>query len=231
MRKDRLETFSIKWNLDEIKALIQARLNAYSDGAISGLDSILDCNEELINLIYVFANNSPRDLINIMKNIFDTHLRVVDECDSLPSSETIEKGIQEFCKNKFEEVITNDKQRRELKRIKLATFIIPYISSEVFKCKSEITRNKLMPWTRAGIVYSSPNKIKIAKSKNAINIYTFSDSRIAAHVCSNQKLNEFVERNLIICDECGTINIFDKENSYSLKDWQCKECLSSLDIR
>ncbi|WP_017210154.1 P-loop ATPase, Sll1717 family [Clostridium beijerinckii] len=231
MRKDRIETFSIKWNSEEIIKLMQARLNAYSDGVIDSLESILDCSEEIINLIYIFANNSPRDLINIMKNIFDTHLRIVDDLNSIPTTETVIKGIQEFCKDKFEEVITSDKQRRELKRIKLSTFTIPHLSSEVFKCDSGITRNKLMPWTRAGIVYSSPNKIRVSKSRNAINIYTFSDLRIAAHVCSNQKLNEFIERNLIICDECSTINVFDKQNTYSVKEWQCKECLSSLEIK
>ncbi|GEM_PF-2413952 len=230
MRKDRLETFFIEWSQAEIKRLMEERLKAYSDKKVSRLEEILECQTELIDLIYIFANNSPRDLINIMKSIFDNHLRVVNDIKLLPSADSVIKGIEDFCKNKFEEMIIQDKQRRDLKRIKAATFTIPHLYNEVFKCESSTARNILMPWTRAGIVYSSPNKLKINKNKNPVNIYTFSDIRIARHVCSNQKLSEFCERNMIACDECGTINVFDKKNSYGVKRWQCKDCSSDLEI-
>lgn len=231
MRKDRIETFVIEWNLDEIKNLIRERLKAYSEQKIDNLSKILNCDEKYIDLIYIFANNSPRDLINILKLIFDNHLRKSNNMNELPNKEAIINGIEDFCKNKFEEIITTDKQRKDLKRVKIATFTIPYLYNEIFKCESSTARNILMPWTRADIVYSSTNKIKVKKSQNPINIYTFSDIRIARHVCSNQRLEEFIDRNLITCEECGVINVFDKENSYGIDRWQCKECLSNLIIK
>ncbi|MCR3757454.1 hypothetical protein KYB31_00425 [Clostridium felsineum] len=228
MRKDRIETFVIEWNLDEIKNLIRERLKAYSEQKIDKLSQILDCDEDDIELIYIFANNSPRDLINILKSIFDNHLRKSNDMSKLPNKDTIINGIEDFCKNKFEEIITTDKQRKDLKRVKIATFTIPYLYNEIFKCESSTARNILMPWTRADIVYSSTNKIKVKKSPNPINIYTFSDIRIARHVCSNQRLKGFIDRNLITCEECGTINVFDKENAYGVDSWQCKECSANL---
>ena len=231
MRKDRIETFVIEWNLEEIKNLIKERLKAYSEQKIDRLSQIFDCDEEDIDLIYIFANNSPRDLINILKSIFDNHLRRSNDMSELPNKDAIINGIEDFCKNKFEEIITTDKQRKDLKRVKLATFTIPYLYNEIFKCESSTARNILMPWTRADIVYSSTNKIKVKKSPNPINIYTFSDIRIARHVCSNQRLKEFIDRNLITCDECGTINVFDKENAYGVDSWQCKECSANLIIK
>lgn len=230
IRKDRMDIFSIEWNEDEIKRLMAERLKAYSSGKVTMLNQIMDCKEDIIELIYVFANNSPRDLINILKSIFDEHLRISNDLNSIPSEETVIKGIESFCKNKFEELITQDKQRRELKRIKIATFTIPHLYNDVFRCEASSARNILMPWTRAGIVLTSNNKIKVAKSKNPINIYTFSDIRIARHVCSNQKFSEFLKRNVVKCEECSSINIFDKNNTYGVNSWQCKECLSELQI-
>lgn len=230
IRKDRMDIFSIEWNEDEIKALIVERLKAYSNKRVDNLNQILNCKDEIIDLIYIFANNSPRDLINILKSVFDEHLRISSDLDSIPNEETVIKGIENFCKNKFEELVTLDKQRRELKRIKIATFTIPYLYNDIFKCEASSARNILMPWTRAGIVLTSNNKIKVAKSKNPINIYTFSDIRIARYVCSNQKFTEFLDRNIAKCEECDSINVFDRHNSYGITSWQCKECLSELRI-
>lgn len=231
MRKDRIETFAIEWNLDEIKRLITERLKAYSDKKIDNLNQILNCSDNDIDLIYIFANNSPRDLINILKYIFDNHLRKSSNINEVPNVEAVINGIEEFCKNKFEEIITTDKQRKDLKRVKIATFTIPYLYNDIFKCESSTARNILMPWTRADIVYSSTNKIKVKKSPNPINIYTFSDIRIARYVCSNQRLKDFISRNLITCEECNTINVFDRENVYGVSRWQCKECSANLVIQ
>ncbi|MBE5982783.1 MAG: hypothetical protein E7248_05700 [Paenibacillaceae bacterium] len=227
-RKDRIEHFVITWKQEEIRELISKRLAAFSYGKISKLKDILNCDDNTIELIYLFANNSPRDVINIMKSIFDEHLRLVKDQILKPEKNTIILGIENFCKNKFEELISNDKQRINLKRVKLATFTIPYLYNEIFKCESSTARNILMPWTQAGIVYSSNNKIRVDNSPNPINIYTFSDLRIARYVCSNQKLEEFVKRNVIQCPECKSNNIFDKDNKYGLKAWQCKDCMTEL---
>lgn len=61
-----------------------------------------------------------------------------------------------------------------------------------------------------------------------INVYSFDDIRVARVVCSNEKLEEFIERNMCVCQECGTVNVFDKKNVYDIKGWQCKKCVSEL---
>ncbi len=227
-RKDRIENYKIKWNKEEIKQLLSKRLEAYSEGKYTRLDELLDCDEELIEYIYIFANGSPRDAINILKSIFDEYLRGSKEGMKRPDTQVVISGLESFCRDKFEEIVTNEKQRRNLKRIKLTTFTIPYLYNDIYKCESSTARNILMPWTRAGIVNSSANKIKVNKNQNPINVYTFSDIRIARYVCSNQKFDKFVQRNMLICEECGTTNIFDKENMYGIKHWQCQNCMSEL---
>ncbi len=54
IRKDRIETFEIEWNLEEIKRLIKERLKAYSEQKIDRLSQILQCDESDIDLIYIY---------------------------------------------------------------------------------------------------------------------------------------------------------------------------------
>lgn len=230
IRIDRIEIFEMNWSREKITELINKRLVAFSNGKYESIDNILDNTSFTTDFILDFANNSPRDAINIMKEIFDTFLMNSNDETLFPDDSSIKNGLDSFCKKKFEELIQKDKQRKDLKRIKLSTFTIPYLYNEVFKCKESSARNLLMPWTRAEFVLTSTNKIKVKNSKNPINVYTIKDIRIARHICSNLKLEEFVSRYLIQCDECQTINVFDKDNAYELKSWQCNKCQSSLEV-
>lgn len=227
-REDRIEHFEIEWTQEQIEKLLNERIKGYSDGKYKQVKDILNCDEATISYIYMFANNSPRDAINILKAIFDEHLKESKKIEEWPDKQAVIQGIELFCKSKFDEIILGEKQKKDLRRIKLATFTIPYLYNEVFKCESSTARNILMPWTQSGIVIASNNKVKVKKSPNPINVYSFADIRVARVVCSNQKLEEFLERNLCICEECGTINVFDKMNSYGIKQWQCKSCSSEL---
>lgn len=231
IRKDRIDIFKIEWNIVQIKELLDKRLNGFSNNKIGNLSSILDCNAETLEYIYIFSKNSPRDAINIMKTIFTEHLNINSSnsnLQSLPNSESIIKGIEMFSEEKFTEIITQRTQQKELQSIKSCTFTINHLYNEIFKCESSTARNKLMPWTRAGFIYTSPNKIKVHNKPNSVNLYTFDDIRISRHVCSNQKFNEFMERNVITCFECNTINLFDKKNIYNVNDWQCTKCSSKI---
>ena len=185
-REDRIEHYEIKWTQDQIERLLCERIKVYSKEKYSSPQDILDCDSKLIEYIYYFSNNSPRDAINIMKSIYDEHLRNMSKVSNWPNEQTIIQGIEQFCKTKFEELVRDEKQRKALRRIKQATFTIPYLYNDVFKCESSTARNILMPWTQAGIVLSSNNKIKVKRSKNAINVYTFSDIRVARLVVRRQ---------------------------------------------
>lgn len=227
-REDRIEHFEIEWSQEQIEQLLNERIKGYSNGKYKKLNDILNCDETTISYIFIFANNSPRDAINILKAIFDEHLKENKNISEWPGKQAVIQGIEQFCKSKFDELIVEDKQRKALRRIKIATFTIPYLYNDVFKCENSTARNILMPWTQAGIVIPSNNKVKVKKSPHPINLYSFTDIRVARVVCSNEKLEEFIERNMCICPECGTINVFDKANGYGINHWQCKNCSCEL---
>lgn len=95
------------------------------------------------------------------------------EVSAIDAIKGVSEKLYDFCKNKFEELIIIEKQRRDIKRIKIVTFTIPYLYTDVYKCDFSMARNILMGWTRSGIVYAVNNRIKVCKSKKLINIYGF----------------------------------------------------------
>ncbi len=227
IRLDRIEIFEMKWTKEQIRQLINKRIAVFSSQKYANISSLINyTSARYIDMIYDFAYFSPRDAINIMKSIFDDHLLQTDLMNTYPNENNVISGIDRFCENKFSELITNQSQQKDLRRIKKATFTIPYLYTYVYKCEASTARNKLMPWTRAGIVIASNSKLKLAGGKMPINVYTFTDIRIARAVCSNQKLDDFYEKNIFYCNECEMINVFDKINEYGLKEWQCINCQS-----
>lgn len=230
IRRDRIEIFELSWSKEQLSQMINRRLSALSDNKINSIQQMLNCDSNWIESIKLFSENSPRDLINIMKTIFDIHINKSNEKTSIPAEDDIIQGIDIFCKNKFLELVKSEGQQKNLMRIKEATFTIPYLVSEVFKLKDSSVRNIIMPWTRGGLVIPSTGKVRLSKGKSAINVYTFRDIRIARVVCMNQKLKSFIERNLFVCNECKRANVFDKQNRYNLEDWYCLECQSRLPI-
>lgn len=228
VRLDRIENYSLEWNRAQVKEMINARLKVLSDKKINSLEKLLQCEDYLIDFILMFAQNSPRDLINILKNVFDVHINRLNNEATIPSREDIIEGIDKFCETKFEEIITEVNQRARLKRIKTTTFTIPLLSNDVFKESDNKIRNMIMPWTRSGIAITLSDRVKISKGKKPVNLYLINDIRIARVICSNQKLEIFIENNVVQCTECEKIYVFDKENRYGLKEINCPKCQSIL---
>ena len=230
IRLDRIENFSLSWRKQQIRDMINKRLSVLSDYRINSLSQILDCDESILNSIMLFSNNSPRDMINILKCIFDIQINRANDISSIPSKQEIMEGIDKFCENKFHEIVTDKTQKANLKRLKLATFTISLLSNDIFKVNENSIRNIIMPWTRSGIVITLANKVRLQKNKRPVNLYTFNDIRIARYVCENQKLEDFIKRNIVPCNECDKINVFDKYNRYGLVEFICPKCQNVINL-
>ncbi|MDO7487057.1 hypothetical protein Q5O89_16940 [Peribacillus frigoritolerans] len=178
---------------------------------MTNLHQILDCDEATLNLILEFSRNSPRDLINILRTIFDVHINNSDSIDSIPEIESIHEGIDKFCENKFKEIVTDGSQQSRLKRIKRTTFTIPLLANDIIKENENKVRSMIMPWTRSGIVLTLSNRVKVNKSKLPVNMYVINDLRVARYILFNQPLGEFANNNIFRCDECSQQIVFDKK--------------------
>lgn len=224
IRLDRIEKFDLSWKESQIRSMIDKRLQILSQGSIASLSQILNCSSDMIDAIILFANKSPRDLINILKQIFDVYLDRVKDIDGKPEQVDVIKGIDLFCEVKFNELIPDKKQQNDLKKLRASTFTISYLSNDVFKVKDNAIRNIIMPWTRSGIVATLPDRIKVLRNKRPVNVYYFTDIRIARRVCIQRKLEDFIFENVSKCNFCGYVSIFEKQNRYMLEDINCPNC-------
>lgn len=227
IRLDRIENYRLVWKENQMQEMMSLRLKVLSDNRITQLSEILDVDEKLIRTIIMFAQKSPRDLINILRCIFDHHLNKSNVGATLPGRADVIAGIDVFCRDKFEEIIPDQNQQRNLKRLKTATFTISQLSSDIFKESENKIRSMLMPWTRAGIVLTLVNKVKVG-TKRPINLYTLRDVPVARYICANQKFDTFIEHTLHYCEECGIVSIFDINNKYHLNVFNCHQCQNEI---
>jgi len=230
IRLDRIEHFELEWEKRQIKDMINKRLSVLSDEKINMLQQVLDCETSTIDDIFLFAQNSPRNLINLLNFIFDEHINRAENVNSKPDIIDITRGIDKYCADKFTDVITDKTQQANLRRLKMATFTIPFLGNNLFKVKENVIRNMIQPWTRAGFVITLPNKVSSKTNKRPVNLYSVNDIVIARHICSNQRLEDFISRNIFICDDCGQVVIFDRLNSYGRDDFNCPHCQNSVII-
>lgn len=231
IRLDRIEDFKLEWNEKQIRTMINRRLDVLSNNKITNLHQILNCDSITLDLIFEFTQNSPRDLINILRTIFDVHINNCDSIASIPSTASIYEGIDKFCENKFKEIVTDSIQQSRLKRIKRPTFTIPLLANDIFKENENKIRSIIMPWTRSGIVLTLPNRVKVSKGKLPVNMYIINDLRVARYVCFNQPLSEFVTNNIFKCGECNQPIVFDKKNDFNLNEFNCPKCQNLIHVR
>lgn len=230
IRLDRIQHFKLEWEQNQIKEMINTRLKVLSDSKFDTLEEILNCNADDIEDIFLFAQNSPRDSINILNYIFDIHINRLKDVGSKPDRNDIYQGIDRFCENKFNEIVPDKTQQANLKRLKMSTFTIPKLGNDIFKVNENTIRNIIMPWTRAGFVITLSNKVSSKTNKRQVNLYSVNDIVIARHICSNQPLGDFIKRNVHKCNDCGKILVFDRINNYGRGDFNCPFCQYSIKI-
>lgn len=230
IRLDRIENFKLSWNIEQIRDLINKRLNVLSDNKTTNIHQLIDASEEYINLIFLFSNNSPRDLINILKSIFDDYLNSTHQNYHIPNMKHIINGINRFCQVKYDEIIVS-KNRGSIKKVKKCAFTISYLSANIFKENEVKIRNIIMPWNRSGIIFTQPNRVAVSKNKRRVNVYNFTDLRVARMAKFEQDLISFVNESISTCNSCGSINVFEKNNDYDINEIECHSCHSEIRLK
>ena len=131
-RPDRVDQFTLEWSNEELEKMLSKRLGAYSGGKITKLEQITKkFEEDLTSLVILFAQKSPRDAIRICKQII-AEQREINHESTYIELKAILKGIGNFCKIRALE-ITQEAKIRDLRKIGLVEFTIPYLANDVFK--------------------------------------------------------------------------------------------------
>jgi hypothetical protein len=174
LRADRLQVVKLRWTVGELAEMLGRRLEAYSGGAVTSFNTLLDHSVEYdVQLLLAhLSHGSPRDVIRTARSIISEHTRMSGEPDSI-AWKTVLRGILKFAKEVTDE--RYPQQTSDFARVAQPSFTLKKIASGVFKISTQGANAKVQGWMNAGAVRqlgTQPNP-----GKKPLNLYGFVDLR------------------------------------------------------
>ena len=94
VRFDKIKPIDVSWKKDDLKKILEKRLQYFAKSQYKWIDEILE-NPEKVELIFELSNNSPRDLLHIFSTIYDEQENDKALSEKI-SDMNIERGILKF---------------------------------------------------------------------------------------------------------------------------------------
>jgi hypothetical protein len=221
-RPDRVFSFQLKWEISQIRTMLNRRLAAYSSDKISDALQLFEEQKSLGRAI-LFSEFSPRDCIRICNRILSEQFKE-DETSTKFMHQVVNNSIDIFCKEKVSEFLQSQSNIAHLAKVGSVSFTIEELVVKKVAADNQAIRNIILPWSTSELL----KKIGLVtrKAKKAVNEYAFVDIRMARFACSSISLDEFIDNKVRKCkiSTCKTFAYRD----YDRKGYNCLECGTTL---
>lgn len=88
--------YNISWNQEQLKKVLNQRLSVFSKGMVTDYKKLFSTMD--IEDIFVLCNSNPRDLWDILDNIFRAQYEIDASCKKI-YEEAVRKGLNDFVRN------------------------------------------------------------------------------------------------------------------------------------
>ncbi len=96
VRFDKIKPFDITWTNEDIRLIIEKRINYFSNGKITLNRLIKD--SKIVEDVISLSNHSPRYIFRLLSYIYDCQAEIKNDSDTL-EVEAIERGENIYCSN------------------------------------------------------------------------------------------------------------------------------------
>ncbi len=217
-RPDRVFSYDLRWTWSQIIKMLSKRTEAYSDGKIKNFESLFD-NRKSLGRIILFSELSPRDCIRICNRVLSEQFK--ENPNSLTFSEAVvDRSIEQFCKEKAQELIINSTNLKHLTKTNRVSYTIEELVTSKVAADSPAIRNIINPWTTAGFL----KKIGLVERKNAksVNEYAYQDIRLAFMATPTLSLEQFINTKVRRCKTASCKTFYYRD--FDRKAYICPEC-------
>jgi len=217
-RPDRVFSYELLWKREQIKEMLNKRVQSYSKGKVQTFESLF-AKGRLVGRIILFSELSPRDCVRICNRILSEQFK--SDPNVLKFDESIvNTAIEKFCKEKAPELIPNATNLKHLTKTKQVSFTIEELVINQVAADTPAVRNIINPWTTGEYL----KKIGIVTRKNAkpVNEYAFQDIRLAFVACPTLNVQEFLDKKVRMCNEQICKTIFYRD--FDRKAYPCPVC-------
>ncbi|MCW7471716.1 P-loop ATPase, Sll1717 family [Leptospira kanakyensis] len=216
-RPDRVPVYELEWSTDELKKLLNKRVQYFSENKIENISTIFETEEDF-NMVLTFGERSPRDCIRILSRAITEQNKLNDKVKYI-SKEALHEGIEHFIKQKTSELIPNPNSITHLKKVGSVTFTIEGLVSKKVGSGASAVRNIINPWTKFNLAkkIGIESKSKVSRS---VNLYSYIDSRIARTANPQINIEDFYKQKVKHCSSCS----FTYYRDFEIKKWECPNC-------
>lgn len=216
-RPDRIKYHQLNWNKNQLKEMLSKRLKAHSNSRVTSFEQICSINS-IDNLIVLFSQGSPRNIIRICKEIIDQQSEISSDSNEI-SINAVVRGFEVFSENYTKEILP-DTIIKELRKTKRVDFTVKHLYVNVFKFTQQAGMTKARTWQETGVV-EQLGVIPETVGAKASNHYGITNLIVAKHVFSELSIFEFANRKVFECSSCGQVLIRDWDVK---SDYPCHSC-------
>lgn len=228
VRTDRINQETLDWDEAMLTAMWEKRLSTFSGKKIKRLHQISTplIPYSIDELCFIFANQSPRDLVRIGDQILSEQQEIEPNSTSV-NEVSVYKAIDKFCSKRTLELIKKDRVLNELRKTRQVDFTIPYLANKVFKEAQSSTRNRIKIWREESAIIDI-ERIEDPDSKQdaKVKLLAIKDIRIAKDIYPELNIPEFLSQKYKRCPQCGATVIRDWDESASSS--VCQDCQYDL---
>ncbi len=222
-RRDRIQEFRLEWRYEELCTMLNKRLLAYSNGKVDSLNKLFEPETpDVYRTIISFSNNSPRNIIRMLQDIVDEHVR--RGATGKINIASLDLGIKKFCRENARVAFGNE-IIGDLKRISMVGFTTNYLSSDLFK-SANTARRRIQIWDGKGVikqVCSMPNK-----SGRPSPYYLINDSTLIPIIVESKSVVDMEREMGVQCQNCDRFYFLHKEHFSEEAEPLCPNCESHL---
>jgi len=221
-RPDRVFSYDLKWDWKQIREMLNKRVEAYSKGKIKNFMKMF-ADDKSFGRVILFSELSPRDCVRICNRILSEQFKK-NPASQIFEADVVDLSIEQFCKEKSTELITNASNLNHLTKTNQVSFTIEELVGNKVAADSPAIRNIINPWTTAEYL----KKIGLVARKNAksVNEYAFQDIRLAFMSCPTLDVDTFLKLKVRQCtvDACKVIFYRD----FNRKVYNCPNCNTEI---
>lgn len=219
-RSDRIPSFALDWTDNELRRMIQARLMAYSAGAITNLNQLAteDAALPINDWPFVFGNRSPRNLIRILQLAVRHEIERAGP-DGRVTVQGLEAGIRSFAELHAKDT-AHERHLQLLRRIGSVSLTIPQVRAEL-KVSNATARSRVIKLVDAGVIQQA-GTIRTDRDVKSANYYLIREPSVVAYVCPNLEIEALISDHRVVCQQCG--GSFFTAQEQRLDDPTCPQC-------
>ncbi|MBE0683126.1 MAG: hypothetical protein IH589_14545 [Anaerolineales bacterium] len=228
VRTDRVNQEALDWDETMLMTMWEKRLLAFSGKKTKRLHQI---STPLIpytidELCFIFASQSPRDLIRIGDQILSEQQEINPESTVITEA-SVYKALEKFCSKRTVELIKKERVLNELRKTRQVDFTIPYLANKIFKEVQSTTRNRMLVWREEGAIIDI-ERIEDPESKQdaKVKLFAIKDIRVAKEIYPELSISDFLKQKYKKCPQCGATVLRDWKESASSSI--CQDCQYDL---